>query len=278
MWEYTEKVMDHFLNPRNVGEVEKADAVGEVGNIACGDALRLTLKIEDGKIVDAKFRTFGCASAIASSSVLTELVKGKSVEEAKKITNDDIVRYLGGLPGEKLHCSVMGQEALEAAIAHYNGEEVKPHDHGIGIIVCSCFNVTDAKIEAVVKEHGLKTVEEVTNYTKAGGACGKCVKDIKKILDKINSPAGSLSGENSHKPLTNIQKMKLIEEVIAKEIRPLLQKDKGDIELIDIAGSLVTVRLKGVCSNCPGSGRTIKNTVEFKLREKVDPTLVVETG
>ena len=148
MWEYTKKVMEHFKDPHNVGEIENPDAVGEVGNIVCGDALKLTLRIDkDTQIItDAKFKTFGCASAIASSSVLTEIVKGKTVEEASKITNKDIADYLGGLPEEKMHCSVMGMEALERAIANYRGEPVRKQMVGEEKIICKCFSVTDKKI------------------------------------------------------------------------------------------------------------------------------------
>src|SRR5512136_731685 len=167
MWEYTDKVKEHFLNPRNVGEVENPDGVAEVGSIACGDALKLSFKLDENKkIKEAKFKTFGCASAIAPSSALTEMIKGMTVEEAEKLTNQDIADYLGGLPKEKMHCSVMGREALEKAIAHYKGMPVAEAE---GKIICECFGVTEPEIERAVRENDLKTVEEVTDYTKAGG-------------------------------------------------------------------------------------------------------------
>lgn len=116
---YSEKVMDHFMNPRNVGEIEGADGVGEVGNPACGDMMRLYLKIDEGKVVDAKFRTFGCGAAIASSSMLTEMIKGKTVDEARAITNRHVADALDGLPAVKIHCSVMAEQAVKSALDDY---------------------------------------------------------------------------------------------------------------------------------------------------------------
>ncbi len=119
MGPYSEKVMDHFMNPRNMGEMADASAVGEVGNPACGDVMRVYLKIQEGIIVDAKFKTFGCGAAIATSSMMTEMVKGKTLEEAKKISNKAVAEALDGLPPVKMHCSVLAEEGIEAAITDY---------------------------------------------------------------------------------------------------------------------------------------------------------------
>lgn len=274
MWEYTKKVKELFLHPKNVGEIEQPDAVGEVGSITCGDALKLTLKIdkETGKIVDAKFQTFGCASAIASSSALTELIKGKTLEEARKLTNKDIADFLGGLPDEKMHCSVMGREALDAAIASYRGEERLPESGER--VVCKCFDVTEDKIRRVIIENHLTTVEDVTNYTKAGGGCGTCIPDIEAILRDIWSVKAPEKPKEPKK-LTNLQKIALIQDVIEKEIRPQLQADGGDIELLDIEGNKVIVALRAMCVACPMGGVTLKG-IEEKLRELISPDLVVE--
>jgi nitrogen fixation NifU-like protein len=121
---YSATVMEHFMNPRNVGEIEGADGVGEVGNPACGDMMRLYLKIEEGRVIDAKFRTFGCGAAIASSSMLTEMIKGKTVEEAREISNQAVADALGGLPAVKIHCSVMAEEAVKSALDDYAKKHV----------------------------------------------------------------------------------------------------------------------------------------------------------
>ncbi len=277
MWDYNKKVMDHFLNPRNVGNIENPDAVAEVGNITCGDALKLMIKLgPDKRIVDAKFKTFGCASAIASSSVLTEIIKGMTLEEAGKITNKDIVKVLGELPEEKMHCSVMGMEALQAAIANYKG--IKPAaddgDHE-GRIVCNCFGVTDAKIRKVAKENKLRKAEEITNYTKAGGGCGCCLDEIQKLLDDLWAEE-SVKASQPKPKLTIVEKVVKIQEVIDKEIKPQLENDGGSIELVDIQGSKVFVRLKGRCAICVSSQVTLKNMVEARLKEFVDQDLTVE--
>jgi NifU-like protein len=272
MWEYTDKVKDHFLNPRNVGVLEDADGVGEVGSITCGDALTFYFKLdENGKIKDATFQTFGCASAIASSSALTEMVKGLTLEEARKITNDDIAEYLGGLPKEKMHCSVMGRDALDKAITCYLGEPEKKKE---GNIVCECFGVTDVEIERVVKENHLSTIEDVTDYVKAGGGCGNCHDKIQEIIDSI---LGTQRPVKKRAPaLTNLQKIKLIEESIEREINPSLKKDAGHLELVDVDGNRVLVRMGGTCASCAKSPITLKHYVESKLRELVAPELVVE--
>lgn len=275
MWEYTDKVQQHFLSPQNVGEVDEPSGTGDVGSLACGDALKLTLKIDANDIiVDAKFKTFGCASAIASSSVLTEMIKGMAVDEAAKITNEDIAQALGGLPKEKMHCSVMGREALEAAIADYRGLILPKAE---GEVVCECFGVTDLDVIRAIKESSLRSVEEITNFTKAGGGCGKCEDKLRAILQEtVGGKMEVVIPRMPQKKMTALQKIKKIEEVLEREVRPGLRKDGGDIELVDVDGDFVTVSLRGTCKSCSKSQTTIKDYVEKKLREFVLPSLIVE--
>ncbi|MEW5774726.1 MAG: Fe-S cluster assembly protein NifU [Thermodesulfobacteriota bacterium] len=277
MWEYTDKVREHFLNPRNVGDMPDADAVGEVGSLACGDALKLYLKVDaDGRIVDARFQTFGCASAIASSSVLTELIKGKTVDEALKIGNKDIAAALGGLPREKMHCSVMGREALEAAVKNLRGE-APPQAHPEGEVVCRCFGVTDEQIRRAVRENGLTTVAEVTDYTKAGGGCEECHDRIAELIAEARGEAAPAApAPEAPRPLTNLQRMQRVMQVLDEEIRPSLRKDGGDIELIDIEGRKVLVALRRACAGCPSSQITLTDFVERKLQELVEPDITVQ--
>lgn len=279
MWNYSEKMMDHFLNPRNVGDIKDAEAVAEVGNITCGDALKLFLKIDKNtdKIVDAKFQTFGCGSAIASSSALTEMVKGLSLDEALAISNKHIADFLDGLPEEKMHCSVMGKEALEKAIVTYRGGTYQEAEHDPeGEIVCVCFGVTDKLIEKVIRENDLTTVEEITHYCKAGGGCGGCIPQIEEILKKVRAEiTKEREAKKSDRKLTNLQKIQMVQETIEKEVRPSLQKDGGDIDLIDIDGNNVIVELRGHCAGCMASPFTLKGLVEAKLKEFVSDDLYV---
>ena len=263
MWEYSDKVREHFFNPRNSGPLEEANGVGDVGSIQCGDALRLMLKVnpESEVIEDAHFQTFGCGSAIASSSALTEMAKGKTLDEALAISNQDIADYLDGLPAEKMHCSVMGREALQAAIANYRGETWSD-DHVEGAMVCKCFAVDAALIEDVVRANNLTTVEQVTHFTKAGGGCSSCHEGVEEILAKVagercTAPVPEVKTIEVIPPkakpvqprLTNFQRMRRIEEVI-ESIRPMLQRDHGDIEIVEVDGRNIYVNLKGACQGC----------------------------
>ncbi len=279
MWDYSDKVIDHYRNPRNVGKIDNADAIGEAGSLACGDSLKIYLKIKDGIVTDAKFQTFGCGSAVASSSILTEMIIGKSIEEVKKITNKDIADQLGGLPPEKMHCSVMGYEALEDALKNYddytdlddirNEEEANKQREKI---VCTCFGITENVIWDAIKMNGLKTVEEVTNYTKAGGACGKCKGLIQDIIDTYYKKE---EHEKNESTLTPAQKIIKINNVIEKQISPELMKDGGDITLVDIDGNKVMVKLRGKCSGCKNSHLTLKAFVEKTLKDTVDLNIEV---
>lgn len=283
MWDYSKKVIDHFLHPRNVGEIENPDGVGEVGSLACGDMLRLTFKLgNDGRIVDAKFKTFGCASAIASSSALTEMIKGKTLEEAGAITNRDIAEFLGGLPEEKMHCSVMGREALEAAIERYRGGA--PEKRTLeGEVVCKCYGVTDAQIRHVALENNLHSVEEITHFTKAGGGCGLCHDKIRELLKGLEAerttPAAApkpTAPVEHGATLTNLQKIHVIEDLFRDRIRPALQQDGGDIDLIDVDHNIVYVKLKGACAHCPSSTLTMRQFVEKEIHKQISSIIRVE--
>lgn len=266
MWDYSETVKEHFYNPRNAGAVEGANATGDVGSLSCGDALRLTLKVdpETETIQDAGFQTFGCGSAIASSSALTEIIKGMSLDDALNVSNQDIADYLEGLPPEKMHCSVMGREALQAAVANYRGEEWKD-DHEEGALVCKCFAIDAVMIEDTIRANNLRTVEDVTNYTKAGGGCAACHEGIEEILVKVLAERGEsfsatplppVDADAKPKKLNTLQRMKRIEEII-ESVRPNLQRDNGDIELVDIDGKNIYVNMIGACSGCQMAAATL---------------------
>ncbi|MGN1357124.1 MAG: Fe-S cluster assembly protein NifU [Succinivibrionaceae bacterium] len=292
MWDYSDKVKDYFFHPRNAKEVKDANATGDVGSIVCGDALRLQLKVnpETEIIEDAGFQTFGCGSAIASSSALTEMVIGKTLDEASKITNKDIADYLDGLPPEKMHCSVMGREALDAAIANYRG--IKPSDaHVDSPLVCKCFGIDEAKIVREVVENNLTTIQDVINYTKAGGACGSCHEKIEKILEGIKR--GDYAGKYV---TTNMEAVKQVAEKIHQEIqvgntthplwkpiydllaeiRPNLQADGGDIELLHVENDHIDVQLSGHCVGCMMEEMTT-SFIRNLIKERLGVDVVINT-
>jgi len=296
MWDYSEKVKEHFYNPKNAGAVEGANAIGDVGSLSCGDALRLTLKVdpETDVILDAGFQTFGCGSAIASSSALTEMVKGLTLDDALKISNQDIADFLDGLPPEKMHCSVMGREALQAAVANYRGEELED-DHEEGALICKCFAIDEVMVRDTIRANKLSTVEDVTNYTKAGGGCSACHEGIERVLTeelaargevfvaapikakrKQAAPAPAAAAQPAPAPVTeapvappkmsNLQRIRRIETVLAA-IRPTLQRDNGDVELIDVDGKNIYVKLTGACTGCQMAAMTLGGIQQRLIEE-----------
>lgn len=277
MWDYSDKVKEHFFQPRNAGPLPDANAVGDVGSISCGDALRLMLKVDPDTetIEEAHFQTFGCGSAIASSSALTEIVKGMKLDDALKVSNQDIADYLDGLPPEKMHCSVMGREALQAAIANYRGEEWSD-DHEEGALICKCFAIDAVLIEDTVRANNLSTMEDVINYTKAGGGCASCHEGIEEILAKVLAERGETFkalpvklDKEAPKPgkLTNLERIRRIEAVL-ESVRPQLQRDHGDIELVDVDGKTVYVSMTGACAGCQMEALTLQG-IQAKLMEEL---------
>ncbi len=295
MWDYSEKVKEHFYNPKNAGAVAEANAVGDVGSLSCGDALRLSLKVDPDTdvILDAGFQTFGCGSAIASSSALTEMVKGLTVDEALKISNQDIADFLDGLPPEKMHCSVMGREALQAAVANYRGETLED-DHEEGALVCKCFAIDEVMVRETIRANRLSSVEDVTNYTKAGGGCSSCHEGIERLLveelaarGEIFVPAGTgaKAAKKAKAPLvtletppaapqaaptaprmTTLQRIRRVERVL-ESIRPTLQRDHGDVELLDVEGKNIYVKLTGACTGCQMASMTLSGIQQRLIEE-----------
>lgn len=288
MWEYTDKVKDHFFNPRNAGTLADANAIGEVGSISCGDALRLMLRVDaqTEKIIDARFQTFGCGSAIASSSALTEIIKGMTLDEALGVSNQDIAAYLDGLPPEKMHCSVMGREALQSAVANYRGESWRD-DHEEGALVCKCFGIDAGLIEDTVRANGLASVQDVINFTKAGGGCSACHESIEDILARLMAERGeefqaqplavkAAAEAPAAGKLTNLERIRLIEQVIAA-LRPTLQRDHGDLELIDVDGKTVYVNMTGACAGCQMESVTLAGIQQKLIEELKEMIRVVPT-
>ena len=193
-WDYSDKLIDHFRNPRNALLEKEPNfefhGVGEVGNEKCGDIMRMWVVIEDGKIKDCKWKTYGCTSAVGSTSVLSEMVIGKTIEEALAVTPQDIQDELGGLPAAKIHCSVLGDKALRAAIYDYfRKTDQVDRIPGKSDIICGCLRVSKSEIAQCVHD-GMTSFHEIQERTKASTACGACREDIEAAIKEALATGG----------------------------------------------------------------------------------------
>jgi len=317
-WEYSEKTKQLFMDAvqgkpgTHLGEIEDPDGIGEHGSIACGDAMRFTFRVEKHPtdptkdvITSARYLTFGCTSAIAASEALCSMIEQGHYTpiDALKIKNSDIVEFLDGLPNQKIHCSVMGAEALESAVFNWAqrrgvdlkelGIDVHADEQDEGRIVCKCFSLSEPYIRRKVKELNLRTIPEITAAIKAGGACMSCHHTpggLQDILDDVwgenplrvlptvpppPAPAASAPAGSDGRGLSPYQYAKKIEKAVDEYVRPMLRKDGGDVEIVDIKDSLVYCQLRGHCAGCSGAGVTLKMMVERTLKDMVDERIRV---
>lgn len=316
IWEeYSQKVQDLMNNPRNMGQITEEEAaamggkliVADFGAESCGDAVRLywVVNEETNVIMEAKFKSFGCGTAIASSDTMAELCKGKTVDEAVKITNIDVEKAMRdnpdtpAVPPQKMHCSVMAYDVIKAAAASYKG--VNPEDFEDEIIVCECARVSLGTIKDVIRINDLKTVEEITNYTKAGAFCKSCIKpgghedrdyylvdilkdtraemDQEKLKAQADAKIAGSASEAPFEDLTVVGQLKMVEAVIDEDIRPMLIMDGGNLEIIDIKsdeGNIdIYIRYLGACSGCASSSTGTLYAIESVLREKLSSAIRV---
>ena len=315
-WEYSEKTKQLFLDAvhgkagTHLGEIENPDGLGEHGSIACGDAMRFTFRVErdpadatQDVIVEARYLTFGCTSAIASSEALCTLIEQgrQTPSDALQIQNTDIVDFLGGLPAQKIHCSVMGAEALEAAVFNWAqkrgvdlarlGIDIHATEQEDGRIVCKCFSLTEPYLRRKIRELNLLTIPEITNAVKAGGACMSCHQvpgGLQDLLDETwgKSPGSAQDLTQISLPGTTVataegpalspyQFSKKVEQTLHDYIQPLLRRDGGDVEIIDIKDTLIYCRLTGSCQGCAGASQTLRMLVEQNLKDLVDERIRV---
>ncbi|WP_456451468.1 iron-sulfur cluster assembly scaffold protein [Hydrogenimonas sp.] len=314
IWEeYSQKVQELMNNPRNQGELTEEDAkrlggeliVADFGAESCGDAVRLYWIVDPktDKILDAKFKSFGCGTAIASSDTMVELCKGKTVDEAVKITNIDVEKAMRdtpdtpAVPPQKMHCSVMAYDVIKKAASLYKGVDMESFEDEI--IVCECARVSLNTIKEVIKLNDLKTVEEITDYTKAGAFCKSCIRPggheereyyLVDILEQTRremeeeklkeQAAKQESGEEiPFNDMTLVQKIKAIDKVIDESVRQYLIMDGGNMEVLDVKQNGqytdVYIRYLGACSGCASSTTGTLYAIESTLKEKLDPNIRV---
>jgi len=314
--EYSQTVQNRMNNPLHMGELTEADAaarnakliVADFGAESCGDAVRLYWLVDEKTdvIIDAKFKSFGCGTAIASSDTMAQLCIGKTVDEAVKITNIDVEKAMRdtpdvpAVPPQKMHCSVMAYDVIKAAAAQYKG--VDPEHFEDEIIVCECARVSLGTIKEVIRLNDLHTVEEITQYTKAGAFCKSCVKpgghekreyylvdilrdtraemEAEKLKSQADAQISGHEGDIAFDELTVVGQLKAVEKVIDEQIRPMLMMDGGNLEIIDMQKSDdgftdVYIRYLGACSGCAsGAGGTLY-AIENVLQESLSPKIRV---
>ena len=314
--EYSQTVQNRMNNPLHMGELTEADAaarnakliVADFGAESCGDAVRLYWLVDEKTdvIIDAKFKSFGCGTAIASSDTMAQLCIGKTVDEAVKITNIDVEKAMRdtpdipAVPPQKMHCSVMAYDVIKAAAAQYKG--VDPEHFEDEIIVCECARVSLGTIKEVIRLNDLHTVEEITQYTKAGAFCKSCVKpgghekreyylvdilrdtraemEAEKLKSQADAQISGHAGDIAFDELTVVGQLKAVEKVIDEQIRPMLMMDGGNLEIIDMQKSDdgftdVYIRYLGACSGCAsGAGGTLY-AIENVLQESLSPKIRV---
>ena len=307
--EYSDKVTNLMNNPQNMGEItqEQADEMGarlivaDFGAESCGDAVRLywAVEPETDKILSSKFKSFGCGTAIASSDTMAELCKDKTVDEAVKITNIDVELAMRdnadtpAVPPQKMHCSVMAYDVIKKAAAQYKGVDMESFEEEV--IVCECARVTLSTLQEVIRLNDLTTVEQVTDYTKAGAFCKSCIrpggheeKDVyivdlldeyekEKLAGKVSIGTDASAPASDFSAMTIVQRIKAVDAVVEENIRQMLVMDGGDMEILDIKENGenfdIYIRYLGACSGCASSSTgtlfAIENILKEKLSDKI---------
>jgi NifU-like protein len=324
MWdEYSKKVSDLMDNPQNRGEFSEEEAkqrnakliIADFGAESCGDAVRLYWLVDEetDKIIDAKFKSFGCGTAIASSDTMVELCKGKTVDEALKITNIDVEFAMRdnpdtpAVPPQKMHCSVMAYDVIKKAASIYKNVDMSEIEDSN--IICECAQISLQTIKEVIRLNNLTTVEEITDFTKAGAFCKSCIKPggheakeyylVDILADTLREieeekagfnpnggfdPNSHFGGSNesqivSFKEMTIVQKLKAVEAAIDEKIRPMLVMDGGNLEVLDIKESgedyHIYIRYLGACDGCASSSTGTLFAIESVLQESVDKSIKV---
>ena len=310
--EYSNQVVNRMNNPKHQGEITEERAaelgakliVADFGAESCGDAVRLYWAVDEAtdKILESKFKSFGCGTAIASSDVMAELCIGKTVDEAVKITNIDVEFALRdtpdvpAVPPQKMHCSVMAYDVIKKAAADYKGVDMESFEQEQ--IICECARVSLATLKDVIRINKLTTVEQITDYTKAGAFCKSCIKpgghEAKDIYlvdvladmlaereqEKLKTAAdASAAGELTFDKMTLVQRIKTIDAVLDSDIRPMLVMDGGNMEIIDIKENMphydLYIRYLGSCSGCSSGSTGTLFAIESVLQQKIDENLRV---